>query len=86
MVCWICGSTRWQELTAVLTRPGDVVYVCRHGHFQGEQLHPFTGISEHLTGPKMLDSLVWAPELFVPRLKWRWWEMPLFKGAGCYVD
>jgi len=77
-VCAVCGKENWSsaQLTPVLTIPGDLVFVCRHGHFQGEQCHPLTGMVENLTGPKMLDCLVAAPELFVPRLKWRWWGTP----------
>ena len=75
MVCAVCGNQKWAEaqLTPVLTKPGEVVWVCRHGHFQGESLDPYTGMVWHMTGPKMLEVLEWVPELVVPKLHDRWW-------------
>jgi len=84
-VCAACGNESWAtaELTPVLTQPGDIVWVCRHGHFDGQNANPMTGEVNYLTGPKMLDCLVWAPELFVPKLKWRWWGPPDIKSHYC---
>jgi len=75
MVCAVCGNQNWAEaqLTPVATRPGDIVWVCRHGHFQGENVDPYTGMVWHMTGPKTLEVLEWVPELVVPKLHDRWW-------------
>jgi hypothetical protein len=85
MVCAVCGNQNWAQaqLTPVMTRPGDIVWVCRHGHFQGQNVDPYTGSVWHMTGAKMLEVLVWAPELVVPMLKHRWWGAPGIWGCDC---
>ena len=72
--CDICGKRR-DDLAAVATvvNPAHILRVCRHGHFQGETVDPHTGLPTNLTGPKMLDSLIYFPEGFVPWMKRDLW-------------
>ena len=72
VTCSICGR-RADDLVQVMTVTGDLLRVCRHGHFQGVNIHPFAGIRIHMTGPKMLDSLLYFPEGFVPSMKRDLW-------------
>ena len=72
--CAICGKEAEFDQAWVLTRPGDLLSVCRHGHFSGEHIDDMTSMVWNMTGPIPLDSLIWAPELFVPKLKPRWWN------------
>ena len=72
--CAICGAQD-NELVSVACVTGDIVKVCRHGHFQGEVMHPYSAhIITGMTGPKPLDSLRYFPEGFVPHLRRDLWQ------------
>jgi len=76
VTCSICGL-KTADVVTVMAVTGDILRVCRHGHFQGQAIHPFAGIRTTMTGPKLLDSLLYFPEGFVPEMKQNLWAETL---------
>jgi hypothetical protein len=69
--CDVCGAMTKDgaSVVSLMTRPGHVVTICRNGHFEGEGCDCLTGLPTCLTGSFHLNSLLWFPERFIPRLE-----------------
>ena len=59
--CDVCHQPS-SDLVRVFTCVGEVVKICRHGHFEGEVIDAYTGMLLHMSGPRSIDALVWFPE------------------------
>ena len=73
--CDICGEWKIPHYyIPVYCKTGDIVRVCKHGHFEGQAIHAFTNMPCEMTGDKSLDALIWFPEGYVPQLWDRFWN------------
>jgi len=71
--CSVCGDFR-SDHVPIWCVSGDIVLVCRHGHFEGTATNAWTGMPHEMTGDKSLDALIWFPEGYVPQLWDRFWN------------